>query len=72
MNLKIASANSLKRRLSVIYTEIEDLQKALELIPVDSALATLSVKAALKRAERKANEICEELSRRKEICSENV
>lgn len=72
MNLKIASVNSLKRRLSMVYTEIIDLRKALELIPVDSALATLSVRAALKRAERKANEICEELSRRGETCSENA
>lgn len=57
MNFLMASDEALRKKLNSLRTEIKDLTEALKLIPVDSALANLSIRAAIKSKERKCTEI---------------
>ena len=63
-NNKTLTFEGLIDKESRLVSEISDLKKALELIPSDSALATLSLKATIKYKTNKLFELREEISKR--------
>lgn len=63
-NIKTLTFEELINKESRLVSEINDLKKALELIPSDSVLATLSLRATIKYKTNKLTELRSEISKR--------
>lgn len=63
-NIKTLTFEELINKESRLVSEISDLKKALELIPSDSVLATLSLRATIKYKTNKLTELRSEISKR--------
>lgn len=63
-NIKTLTFEELINKENRLVSEISDLEKALELIPSDSVLATLSLRATIKYKTNKLTELRSEISKR--------
>lgn len=65
--MKIKDVSSLNAKKDKILSEIEDLERALELIPPDSVLGYLGVSAAIKIKKKEVSKIENEIAELKGV-----